>query len=73
MNVPSIEPIFSQKRVNQMGLSKSLATLGFGTWSELESAGNVSKKHIMYPNTYKCIHNTHQCIQDTTKYIQNTH
>lgn len=48
MNIPSIEPIFTNKRTSQMGLSKALSALGFGTWSELETTGSSESQLLSF-------------------------
>ena len=50
-NVPTIEPILNNKKTSQMGLSKALASLGFGAWNELES-GIISINYYHYTVEY---------------------
>ena len=36
-NIPTVDPIFNNRKSSQMNISKALAALGFGGWNELES------------------------------------
>ena len=36
-NIPTVDPIFNNKKSSQMNISKALAALGFEGWNELES------------------------------------